>query len=193
MQQSGSYREMRFQKKIKKLAPKSIWFRSFDPSRESTVCCRLSAVCCRLSAIGCLLDVPKGIAYNNALFCDSVMPDLVESICAHSRRRILKCIMVDLDNAHFHKSRKSIEYLEQFRVRRVPCLDYSSDLVPSGFFLLGHIRSKLPGLAIWSREGLICEIRHIFEEIPKVTLIFVYTSWIKRFKWMSKNDGDYFH
>jgi hypothetical protein len=44
------------------------------------------------------------------------------------------------------------------------------------------MKSKLPDLAIRSKEDLICEIRRIFEEIPKVTFISVYASWIKQLK-----------
>jgi hypothetical protein len=55
------------------------------------------------------------------------------------------------------------------------------------------VKLKLPGLAIQSREDLICEIRRIFEEIPKAALIPVYASWVKRIRWVIKNGGDYFH
>jgi hypothetical protein len=86
--------------------------------------------------------------------------------------------MVPLDNARPHNSRKSTECLEQFRARRIAHPDYSPDLALSNFFF-GYVKSKLPGLAIGSREDLIYEIWRIFEEIPKVTFISLYASWIK--------------
>jgi hypothetical protein len=119
--------------------------------------------------------VPKDITYNSIL-CDSVVIDLVGNISAHNRRKILKSIIVHLDDARPHNSRKSTEYLEQFGTRRVQHPAYNPYMALSTFFLFGHIKSKLPGLAMRSREDLICEIRRIFEEIPKVTLISVYIS-----------------
>jgi hypothetical protein len=108
-------------------------------------------------------------------------------------RKILKYIMVQLDNARPHKSEKSAKSLEQFRACRVLHPDYGPDLTLGDFFLFGHVKSNLPGLAIRSREDLICEIRGIFKEIPKVTFVSVCASWIKRLKWIIKNNGDCFH
>jgi hypothetical protein len=104
------------------------------------------------------------------------VPDLVESIDADSRRKILKSIMTHLDDAHPHNSRKLTECLGQFRARTVSHLAYSLYLAPCDFFLFGSVKSKLPGLAIRSREDLICEIWGIFEEILKVIFISVYAS-----------------
>jgi ABC-type multidrug transport system permease subunit len=166
-----------------------------------------------VNGINSLLNVPQSIAYNSTFFYDSVVSDLIESICAYSRRQTLKCIMLYLDDARPHNSRQSTECLEQFRACIVPHPDYSPGLEPSNFFFLlfffllfffllfffllfflflflfffvffffGPVKSKLPGLAIRSREYLIYEIQRIFQEIPKVTLISIYTSWIKQFK-----------
>jgi hypothetical protein len=107
-------------------------------------------------------------------FCNSIEPDLVESICAHSRRKALKYIMMHLDNAHPHNSRKSTGRLEQFCARRVSRPAYSQDLTPNYFFF-GYVKSKLPTHVIRSREDLICEIQRIFETISKIILISIYT------------------
>jgi hypothetical protein len=135
-----------------------------------------------VNGIHSLLNVSKSIAYNNAFFRDSVVPDRDESICAHNWRKILKWIMMHVDDARPHNSRKSIECLQQSRARRVRYPNYSPDLVASDFFLFGYMKSELLGFAIWNREDLIYEIRRIFEEIPKVTFISVYASWMKRLK-----------
>jgi hypothetical protein len=101
--------------------------------------------------------------------------------------------MLHLNDAHLYILKKFTKCVEQFRARRVPHQAYNPDLAPSDFFHFEHVKSKLPGLAIGRREDLICEIWHIFEEIPKVTLISVYILQINRLKWMIKNDVDYFH
>jgi hypothetical protein len=86
------------------------------------------------------------------------MLDLVENICGYSRRKIMNDIMVHLDKARLHNLKKSAECLEQFHTRRVSHPAYSPDLAPSDFFFFGSVKSKMPGLAIRSREDLICEI-----------------------------------
>jgi hypothetical protein len=166
MHQSKPHRETRFQKSQIKI---------------DTQKCLISIIW-SVNEIHSLLNGPKDIAYNSAFFCDFVVLDFVKSICAHSQRKRLKCIIVHLDNARPHNSRKSIECLEQFCTRRVSHPAYGQDLTPSDFFLFGFVKLKLPGLTIGNREGLICEIRRIFEEILKITLISIYASWIKRIK-----------
>jgi hypothetical protein len=94
------------------------------------------------------------------------VPDLVENFCAQNRRRILKGIFVLLDDGHPHNSRQSHECLEGFRARGIPHPAYSPDPIPSEFFLFRHLKTKLAGLMIQSREELISKIWHIFNEIP---------------------------
>jgi hypothetical protein len=64
-------------------------FASICPSRKSTIC----------------WTYPKVLhIINSALFCDFVMFDLVEGICAHSRRKISNCMMVDLGEGNLTKN-----------------------------------------------------------------------------------------
>jgi hypothetical protein len=121
------------------------------------------------------------------------VPDFNESVCQHSGRKTLKVIMVHLYDARPHNLRKLTEYIEQFRAHRVPHLAYTSDIAPNDFFLFVSVKSKLPDLTTQSMEDIICEIWRLFEEIPKVTFIFVYALCVQRFKWVIQNGGDYFH
>jgi hypothetical protein len=160
-----------------------IWgFRKIKQTIDTEKC--LISIIWSVNGIHSLLDLPKCIAYNSILFCNSIVPDSVKSIRAHNRRKILKSIMVYLNDICPHNSRKSTECLEQFRTRRVSHQVYSPDRALSDFFLFVCEKLKLPGVAIRNREDQICEIWCIFEEIPKVTFIFVYVSWIKLLKWM---------
>jgi hypothetical protein len=117
------------------------------------------------------------------------MSDLVQSIWAHNHRKIVKGMIMRFGNASPRNSRKATECLEQFRARGVRHPPYSLNLAPSDFFVFGCVKSKLPGLAIRSRDDFICEIRPIFEDIPKVILIYTHASWITRIKWRRKNGG----
>jgi hypothetical protein len=98
-----------------------------------------------------------------------------------------------LDDTLPHNSRKSNECLPEFRARRVPHPAYSPDPAPSDFFLFGTVKAELQDYKIHSRENLILTIRAIFDEIPKKKLNSIHISWIKKLKWVTKNEGKYFH
>jgi hypothetical protein len=80
-----------------------------------------------------LLDVPKRAGYNNTFFYDVVVPDLLENLRAHSRRRTLKGVFVHLDNASPHNSQKSNECLTKFLPHRMPHPAESPDLAQNDF------------------------------------------------------------
>jgi hypothetical protein len=129
-----------------------------------------------VNGIHSFLNVPKGITYNSTFFYDVVRPDLLENVCAHSRRMTLKVILVHLDNTSPHNSKKSNECLTEFRARRVPHPVYSPDPASSYFFLFETVKIELQNYEIHSRQDLILAIRAIFDEIPKDTLNSVYVS-----------------
>jgi hypothetical protein len=89
---------------------------------------------------------------------------------------MLKGILVHLDNARPHNSRKSNECLTEFHARGVLHPAYNPDRAPSDFFLFGTVKIELQNYEIHSREDLILAIRAIFDEIPKETLNSVYVS-----------------
>jgi hypothetical protein len=70
---------------------------------------------------------------------------------------------------------------------------YSPDLAPSDFFLFGYIKEKLTDCNCSTREELIGAIIQIFNEIGQEVLLSVFTSWLKRLKWVIKHEGEYYH
>jgi hypothetical protein len=44
-----------------------------------------------------------------------------------------------------------------------------------------------------SPADILSEIRWIFQEIPKETLMAVYDDWITRLEWMTEHKGEYYH
>jgi hypothetical protein len=58
--------------------------------------------------------------YNTHFFVESVVPDLVEHVCQESLRKTLQGIMVHLDDARPHNSRKSEAVLTATKARRIP-------------------------------------------------------------------------
>jgi hypothetical protein len=71
----------------------------------------------------------------------------------------------------------------------VPHPTYSQDRALSDFFLFGTVKTELQNYEVHSREDLMLAIRAIFDEISKDILNSVYVSWIKKFKWVTKNKG----
>jgi hypothetical protein len=87
-----------------------------------------------------LLYVPKSMKHNANFFVESVVPDLVEHVCQESRWKTVRGIMVHLDNARPHNSRKSEAALTETKARRIHAPAYSADLSPSDFFLFGMLK-----------------------------------------------------
>jgi hypothetical protein len=133
--------------------------------------------------------VSKGTIF----FGDVVFPDLLENICAGRRRRTLKGVIMHLDDARPHNSRKSNECLTEFRARGIPYPAYSPDRAPSDFFLFGTVKAELQNYEIHSREDLILAIRGIFDQMSKEALISVSVSRTERLKWVTKNEWKYLH
>jgi hypothetical protein len=95
--------------------------------------------------IDSLIYLPKGMKYSTTFFVESVIPDLAEHICQESRRKTFRGIVVHLDNARLHNSRKSETALPAAKVRRTPVQAYSPDLSPSNFFLFGMLKEQMSG------------------------------------------------
>jgi hypothetical protein len=51
---------------------------------------------------------------------------------------------------------------------------YSPDAASSDFFLFGHLKDELAGFTANSPADRLFEIRRIFQEISKETLVVVY-------------------
>jgi hypothetical protein len=142
----------------------------------------LISVIWSVNGIHNLLDMPKEIPYNSPFFCDVVVSDLVENDCAHSRRQVLKGVLVHLDSARPHNSKQSNECLTEFGARRVSYPAYSQGRAPSDCFIFRIVKKELQNYEIHNRQDLILAIRAIFDEISKDTLNSVYVSLAKRLK-----------
>jgi hypothetical protein len=95
-----------------------------------------------------LRDVSKRTIYDSLFFYDSVISDLVQSICATSWRRIFKAFKTHLENACSHNSKKSHECLEGSRALRIVHPIDSLDLPSNDFFFFWDPKSKLQVIVI---------------------------------------------
>jgi hypothetical protein len=141
------------------------------------------------TGIKTLLSVPKGMKYNIIFFVESVAPDLVEHVYQESRRKTLRCIMVHLDNARPHNSRKSATALTATKTRRIHAPASSPDQSPSDFFLFGMLKERISGTSYSSPDELISAISRLIASLPKDQLVNVYKNWMKHLNWVIKHRG----
>jgi hypothetical protein len=130
--------------------------------------------------------------YNPAFFVKSVVPDLAEQVCQESRQKTLRGIMVHLDNAQPHNSRKSQAILPATKTRRIPAPAYGSDLSLSDFFLFGMFKERMSGTPYSSPDELISAISELIASLLKDQLVSVYKNWMKRLNWVIKHQGEYY-
>jgi hypothetical protein len=101
-------------------------------------------------------------------------------------------LAINADNARPHTARKGRAFCEENRLLlggHPPC---SPDLALSAFFLFGHIKHCLQGIAFPSREELIATVHEIVAAIPRATMEEVFRHWMERLEWVSQDDGDYY-
>jgi hypothetical protein len=70
-------------------------------------------------------------------------------------------LIVHVDNAKFHTSERTREFMEKTKQRGAPRPAFSRDLAASGFFLFGYIKGQLLGTEFTEQDGLLVEIREI--------------------------------
>jgi hypothetical protein len=106
--------------------------------------------------------------YNTTFFVELVVPDLVEHVCQENRQKTLQGIMVHLDDARPHNSRKSEAALTATKARKIPASVYSSP------------------------NELISAISELIVSLPKGQFAGVYENWMKRINWVIKHRGEYY-
>jgi hypothetical protein len=65
--------------------------------------------------------------------------------------------------------------------------DYSSDAALSNFFLFGYLKGEMAGFTAKSPSDILSEVRRIFQEISKETLVAVSDEWMTRPEWITEH------
>jgi histone-lysine N-methyltransferase SETMAR len=95
------------------------------------------------------------------------------------------------DSARPHKAIVS----QQFMARNVMVIaahaPYSPDLVPSDFYLFGHVKGLLRGESFETGEQLLLAVKGILRFLEKWTLTKVFLEWMKRLERCIEINGDY--
>jgi hypothetical protein len=102
-----------------------------------------------------------------------------------------KRLVVHGGNARPHTARKCRACCEENRLH-LAVHRYSAELAPSDFFLFGHIKHCLQGIAFSSCEELLAAIHETVGAIPRPSLQDVFRYWMERFEYVSQNNVAYY-
>jgi transposase len=101
--------------------------------------------------------LPKGSIFNARHYRVNILTDLLQLHWQVDGRRLV----IHADDPRPHTARKYGAFCQENRFRLAIHPPYSSDLTPSDFFLFGHIKHCLHGIAFPSREELLATIHEI--------------------------------
>jgi hypothetical protein len=113
-----------------------------------------------------LLDaLPKGNPFDAEYYRVNIRTELLPLRPQGNGRRLV----IHADDARPHTVRKCRAFCEENRRRLVVHPPDSSNLASSDFFLFGHIKHCLQGIAFPPREELLAAIHEIVVAIPRPT------------------------
>jgi hypothetical protein len=131
--------------------------------------------------------------YDAEFLCASVLSDNERNLCDGKRRKTVRGVYLHLDNAPVHKAKRSRQESARTKATRVVHQAYSPEAEPADFFLFGSLRDKTAKSTANSPAGILSEIRQIFQEISKDTLVAVHDEWIIRIELIAEHKGEYYH
>jgi hypothetical protein len=126
------------------------------------------------SGVHSLLALPAGVRNDAEFFCASVLPDIERNLCDGKQRKTVRGVYLHLGNAPIHNAKRSRQENARTKASRVVHPGYSPDIAPSDFFLFGHVKGEMAGFTANSPADILSEIRRIFHEIPKESLVAVH-------------------
>jgi transposase len=132
--------------------------------------------------------VPKDNTFHAEYDRVHILTELLPLRPQVNRRRLV----IHADNARPHAARKWWAFCEENQLRLSVHPPYSPNLAPFNFFLFGHIKHYLQGIAFPSREESLAAIHEIVGAIPRPTLEDLFRHWMERFESVSQNNGDYY-
>mgnify|MGYP001073832873 CR=1 FL=1 len=139
----------------------------------------------------CIDSLPKGTKFNQEYFIDNVLSKIVKTIKTNKKKSPMKKFHVHMDNSKVHNGFKSVDFLNEARLKRTPHPAYSPDISPCDFWLFARCKNLLEEKVILNDEQLINEIQNIFDTLTFEELQSVFNEWIRRLEWVIENNGEY--
>jgi hypothetical protein len=133
-------------------------------------------------------SIPRGRTFNAEYYCDNILTALI-SICTENGDRYL---VLHANNAGTYASGKCRAFCIENNLRLATPPPYALALVSSEFFLVGHAKHYLEGLAFSSHRELLAAIREVLSDIPIENLYAFFEHWIERREWTYPKTGDYY-
>jgi hypothetical protein len=127
------------------------------------------------SGIHSLVALPAQVRYNTEFFCVSVLPDIEKNPCDGKRRKTFRGRYLHLNKVPAYNAMRSRQAIAPTKANGAAHLTYSPNGVARDFLLFCHLKREMAGFAASSAEGVLSEIRRIFERIPKDILTGVYS------------------
>jgi hypothetical protein len=90
-----------------------------------------------------------------------------------------------------HHPKWSRQEIARTKATRVVHPVSSPDAALTDLFLFGYLKGEMAGFTANSRPDILSEIRRIFQEISKETLVAVYNKWTTRPEWITAHKVEY--
>jgi hypothetical protein len=121
-----------------------------------------------------------------SFFCASVLPDIERNLRDGKHPKTLRGVYLHPDNAPAHNAKRPRQEVARRKTTRFVHPAYPPDAAPSDFVLFGYLAGEMAGFIANSPPDILSEIRWIFQEISKETLVAVYDEW------MTEHKGEYY-
>jgi hypothetical protein len=104
-------------------------------------------------------------------------------------RKTDRKLIIHSDDVRPHTARRTLEFLEQNRMKRALHLSYSPNLALCDFYLFGYIKRFLVCREFADQSELLQAVMDILNDIEKATLEEVFLTWMRRLaKYINTND-----
>jgi hypothetical protein len=139
------------------------------------------------SGIVDIVMLPAGETFNRTFF-DIVLSSLARKISHKVAFKKSKTYFLHLGNATLHSGAHDFN---NYKIRRLPQLAYSPDLAPADFWINEYTKMMLKACVFETAEELLSEIEEIFDQIPSIKSMEVFTEWKIHLAECIRTGGDY--
>ena len=125
--------------------------------------------------------------------CQHIWPVIEQELKKKRRKRGSQGIFLHFDNSPIHKSKQSLQKIEELGLILLEHPPYSPDIAPCDFWLFVFIDEKRKGTTASDENELISQTLKILEKIDLTILGTVFKEWIKRLHKVIELSGEYLH
>jgi hypothetical protein len=116
-----------------------------------------------------------------------------KNVCDGKRKKTFRGAYLHLDNAPTHEAKRSRQEIARTKATKVVHPAYSHESTSSDVFLFSYLKGEMVGFTANSPADILSEIRRIFQEISKETVVAVHEEWITSLEWTTEHKGEYYH